>query len=117
METNDYLPDWAMRLSCAVTISDSAGNIIYMNQRSRDTFAEGTDRLIGRSLFECHGERSAAMIRHMLATGTDNSYTIEKRGVRKMIYQTPWRDASGAVAGLVEISMAIPAEMPHYARD
>ena len=53
----------------------------------------------------------------MLVTGESNCYTIEKQGVRKMIYQTPWRDASGAVAGLVEISMVIPEEMPHYVRE
>lgn len=33
-----------------------------------------------------------------------------------MIYQSAWRDSSGAVGGLVEISMVIPAEMPHYVR-
>ncbi len=33
-----------------------------------------------------------------------------------MIYQTPWRDAAGNIAGLVEISMVIPADMPHYIR-
>ncbi len=32
-----------------------------------------------------------------------------------MIYQTAWRD-NGSVAGLVEISMEIPEEMPHYIR-
>ena len=32
-----------------------------------------------------------------------------------MIYQTAWRQ-QGKVAGLVEISMVIPAEMPHYVR-
>lgn len=55
------------------------------------------------------------MIRHMLATGESNAYTITKNGVRKIIYQTPWR-VEGRIAGLVEISMVIPAEMPHYDR-
>ena len=46
----------------------------------------------------------------------DSVYTIEKNGVRKMIYQTPWR-VDGVVGGLAEISMEIPAEMPHHIRN
>ena len=51
-----------------------------------------------------------------VADGGTNVYTIEKNGVRKMIYQTPWR-VDGVVGGLAEISMEIPAEMPHYIRN
>jgi hypothetical protein len=32
-----------------------------------------------------------------------------------MIYQTAWKE-NGKVAGLVEISMIIPEDMPHYIR-
>lgn len=35
--------------------------------------------------------------------------------MKKMICQTAWKQ-DGAVAGLVEISMVIPSEMPHYIR-
>jgi hypothetical protein len=35
--------------------------------------------------------------------------------VKKLIYQTPWMK-DGAFAGLVEISLEIPFEMPHYLR-
>ena len=37
------------------------------------------------------------------------------KGVRKMIYQTAWRER-GEIRGLVEISMELPDEMPHYIR-
>ena len=50
-----------------------------------------------------------------IADGGTNAYTIEKNGVRKMIYQTAWR-VDGIVGGLAEISMEIPADMPHYIR-
>ena len=55
------------------------------------------------------------IIRRLTAEGGSNAYTIEKQGVRKMIYQTAWRTGD-KVGGLVEISMEIPAEMPHYIR-
>lgn len=106
--------EWAEQMNCAVTVCDAEGTILYMNEKSRQTFA-GHGDLIGKNLFECHNEDSKAKIRHMLATGESNSYTISKNGQRKMIYQTPWR-REGKISGMVEISMVIPEEMPHYVR-
>ncbi len=105
---------WAEEAGCAVTVCDTEGTILYMNEKARAAFAKRGD-LIGRNLFDCHNERSRGMIRRMLATGGTNAYTIEKQGTRKMIYQTAWKER-GEVRGLVEISMEIPAEMPHYIR-
>lgn len=112
------VPDWAFRMNCAVTVADADCNIIYMNERSRDTFAHrGGAGLIGHNLMEYHNDNSKAIIRRLLADGGTNVYTIEKHGQRKMIYQTAWRDEAGRVAGLVEISMVIPGQMPHYVRE
>lgn len=116
MEKNE-IPDWAFRANCAVTVADADCNIIYMNERSRATFANrGGAALIGRNLMEFHNDNSKAIIRRLLSEGGTNAYTIEKEGLHKMIYQSAWRDESGRVAGLVEISMVIPAELPHYIR-
>ena len=71
--------------------------------------------MVGQNLLKCHSDKSQAKIRELLETGGTNSYTIEKNGVKKMIYQTAWKQ-DGVVAGLVEISMVIPEEMPHYVR-
>ena len=110
-EIEQVLPEWAMGMGCAITVCDAEGKIIYMNKRSQQTFAKrGGAALIGHSLFD------SEMIRHMLATGDSNCYTIEKEGQRKMIYQTPWRDSKGEVGGLVELSMVIPENPPHYIR-
>lgn len=105
---------WAEETACAVTVCDTEGVILYMNEKARATFAKHGD-LIGTNLFGCHSERSRGIIRRLLAEGGTNAYTIEKEGVRKMIYQTAWK-AGGEVRGLVEISMELPAEMPHYIR-
>lgn len=111
------VPDWAFRMNCAVTVADAACNIIYMNERSRETFAaRGGAALIGHNLMEYHNENSKAIIRRLLADGGTNCYTIEKEGVRKMIFQSAWRDENGLVTGLVELSMIIPDNMPHYVR-
>lgn len=113
----NLLPDWAYGMNCAVTVADANGKIIYMNDRSRATFAaRGGEKLIGTNLMEHHQERSKEIIRRLLAEGGVNCYTIYKEGQKKMIYQTAWKNTDGTVGGLVEISMVIPEEMPHYIR-
>ena len=111
------IPDWAYGMNCAVTVADADCNIIYMNERSRLTFANrGGADLIGHNLMDYHNDNSKAIIRRLLAEGGTNAYTIEKEGVRKMIFQSTWRDEQGKIAGLVELSMIIPENMPHYVR-
>lgn len=111
------LPDWAFGMNCAVTVCDANCKIIYMNQRSRETFAKrGGADLIGHNLMDYHNERSQSIIRKLLEEGGTNAYTIEKQGVRKLIYQTAWHLPDGNVGGLTEISMVIPETLPHYIR-
>lgn len=108
------IPDWAKEMNCAVTVCDCKGVILYMNDKAKDTFASHGD-LVGKNLMGCHSERSKEIIRSLLESGGSNAYTIEKNGLGKMIYQTAWKE-NGVVAGLVEISMVIPSDMPHYVR-
>lgn len=115
MSHESVIPCWAKETNCAITVCDSSLNILFMNDLARKTFASHGDDLIGRNLREFHQERSLKIIDHMLSTGESNCYTIEKNGLHKIIYQTPWRN-DGKIAGLVEISMIVPAELPHYVR-
>ena len=85
-----------------------------MNEKACRTFAKHGN-LIGKNLFACPNPPSQAKIRALLKTGAANASTTEKNGVKKMIYQTAWKQ-DGVVGGLVEISMEIPGEMPHYMR-
>ena len=110
------VPDWARDMNCAITVCDAGGVIIYMNERSRELY-QAHGNLIGFNLMACHNERSRAIIARLLKDGGSNVYTIEKRGVRKLIYQSAWRGDDAAVAGLVEFSIILPQELPHYVRE
>ncbi len=108
--------DWVKDFPGNVTVCDTQGTIVYMNQKAQRTFAaDGGPALIGRSLFGCHPEQAAAKLRALLETQQTNVYTIEKNGVKKLIYQAPWFEG-GEFAGLVELSLEIPFEMPHFVR-
>lgn len=111
---NLTLPDWAKETNCAITVCDADCKIIYMNDKSREVNAKFGNP-VGHNLMDYHGERARGIIRELLASGGVNCYTISKNGGKKMIYQSAWRE-NGRVAGLVEISMEIPDDMPHYVR-
>lgn len=111
--------DWAKGVSFAVTVCDREGFIIYMNDKSKATFAKHGD-LIGNNLKECHSPKSWEIITTLLEKGESNSYTILKNGVKKIIHQTPWYEIGNSASdgsarrlgGLVEISIVIPEETP-----
>ena len=109
--------NWAEELCVAITVSDLSGKIVYMNDRSASTFSkQGGRDLVGRNLKECHQATSWEKITEILNSGNSNCYTIEKGGIKKLIFQAPWYD-HGKPAGLVELSMEIPFLMEHFVRD
>lgn len=107
---------WADEVDYAVTIADCDCKIIYMNSRSRATFCKNGEDLIGRNLMDCHPEHAKVIIRRLLESGGSNAYTITKNRVNKLIFQSAWK-LDGKIAGLVETSMILPADMKHFDRD
>jgi transcriptional regulator with PAS, ATPase and Fis domain len=108
--------EWIEKLDGNVIVSDAQGRIIYMNERALKQYEkDGGSSMIGKDLLECHSESSRKKIMEIMTTGQKNVYTIEKQGQKKIIYQTPWF-ADGEFRGIVELSLAIPAEMPHFVR-
>ncbi|MBP7634624.1 PAS domain-containing protein [Candidatus Ozemobacteraceae bacterium] len=108
--------DWVKEFGGAVTVCDANGVILSMNEKACRTFAkDGGASLVGKSLYDCHPEKARAKIREIMEKRVTNAYTIEKAGVKKLIYQAPWYK-DGAFAGLVELSIEIPFEMPHFVR-
>ena len=57
--------EWANEMNCAVTVCDTKGIILYMNEKACRTFAKHGD-LIGKNLFDCHNPQSQAKIRELL---------------------------------------------------
>ncbi|MBR6878582.1 MAG: hypothetical protein IKM95_04255 [Bacteroidales bacterium] len=106
--------DFFKGVNPAITVSDKDGNVIYQNDSSIEVNGDAR----GRNLEQCHNPKSWAMICHMLEANVSNVYTISKKGKKKLIFQTPWYEEGeeGKPAGLVEFSMILPEEMPHFER-
>ncbi len=107
---------WADELPGAITVCDERGVIVDMNDRAAATYqADGGRALIGADLRACHPERAREKLEALFAGRRPNVYTVRKNGVRKLIYQCPWyRD--GVYAGIVELSLPIPDDVPEFVR-
>lgn len=101
----------------AVTVCNKQALIVFMNKKALSTFEKwGGKTLLGKSLYDCHNPNSCKIIQQILETGVPNTYTIEKNGIKKLIHQSPWYQ-NNKIAGLIEISIELPSEMPHFNRD
>ena len=90
------MPDWVTGFPGSVLVSDLEHTLIWMNDKAAASYeSQGGRALIGRGLGACHNERSRGIMDRMLEDGKPNVYTIEKKGVKKIIYQTAWRNGEG----------------------
>ena len=108
--------DWVKEFPAAITVCDEEGIIIDMNDKAARTYEkDGGRKLIGSNVLDCHPEPARTKTERLLAAREKNVYTIEKNGVKKLIYQSPWY-FHGEYAGFLEISLEIPFELPHFIR-
>jgi DUF438 domain-containing protein len=115
-ELDNLMMNWLKELPIAITVCDKDGIILEMNDKSAKTFeSDGGYALLGTNALDCHPARARAIFEKMMAEQKRNVYTIEKNGVKKLIYQTPWYQ-NGEYAGFVEFSLEIPFELPHFVR-
>ena len=109
--------DFIDKIECGITVSDENGVITYMNDKSAEIFLnDGGRNLIGKSMYDCHSENSNNQIQAMMSLGSSNIYSIEKNGKKKLICQYAYPTNSDKY-GLVEISIELPQEIPHFKRD
>ena len=101
-------------VNATLTVSDTAGNILYSNDKTKAD-ADGKNTLIGANLLDCHPEPALTKLLGLMERQETNVYTIDKAGKKKLIYQTPWYE-DGVYRGFIELSLVIPFEMPHFHR-
>ena len=108
---------WFKEFPGAITVTDAEGIIVAMNEESTALFEGygGTD-LIGKNVLDCHSGDSRAKLEKMYLSPQKNVYTIKKNGQMRLIYQSPYF-IEGKFAGLVELGLEIPDEIPHFNRD
>jgi transcriptional regulator with PAS, ATPase and Fis domain len=108
---------WVQEFPASLTVCDPNGIILEMNNRAVKNYQEqGGIKLLGTNMLDCHTEPARTKTQRLLEARQANVYTIEKRGAKKLIYQTPWFK-DGKYCGFVELSLELPVQMPHFVRD
>jgi hypothetical protein len=108
--------EWIAEFPGAITVCDLHGIVLEMNDKAAAAYRKfGGKALIGKSIIECHPEPARTRFLNLLQTGERNVYTIEKNGIRKLIYQAPWI-RNNQRCGIVELSLEIPCDLPHFVR-
>ncbi len=107
---------WVKGFPGAITVCNREGIILEMNDKAALVFEQdGGKKLIGSNLLDCHPEPARSKLQQMMETQQANVYTIEKKGQKKLIYQTPWYQ-DGLYCGFVELSLEIPFDLSHFVR-
>jgi transcriptional regulator with PAS, ATPase and Fis domain len=108
--------NWIKYFKGAFTVCNKDGIIVEMNEQAKKTFeSNGGDKLLGTNIFDCHPEPSKSILKDIIENKRTNVYTIEKNNVKKLIYQAPIIE-NGEYKGIVELSLEIPFDMPHFVR-
>ena len=108
--------DYFEEVDVAVTVCAKDGTILVMNGKSRKTnLRPGQESILGQNVLDCHPEPARSLLEDMLRNPRTNVYTVEKEGLKKLIFQTPWYD-EGEYAGFMELSMVLPENIPHRVR-
>lgn len=108
--------EWIEEFPAAITVCDPNGILLEMNDKAAMSYkADGGRALIGKNMLECHPDPARGKTERLLAAHAKNVYTIEKNGLRKLIFQSPWYK-KGEYAGFVELSLEIPGDIPHFVR-
>jgi PAS domain-containing protein len=93
---------------CAVVICSLDHTIIYMNPAAAGYYAKhGGDMLVGRSILDCHNERSVEIIKKVtgwFGESTENNivYTFHNEKQNKDVYMVALRDDEGQLIGYYE---------------
>jgi len=107
---------WIKEFPGSIVLCDPDGIILEMNDKGAQSHEEdGGYALIGKNLFDCHPDPARGKLERLMAGRKTNVYTIEKNGVKKLVYQSPWT-VEGKYAGFVELVVEIPFELPHFIR-
>jgi transcriptional regulator with PAS, ATPase and Fis domain len=108
---------WVQEYPGAVTVCDAQGTIIGMNATAVKNFEkDGGETLVGQNVLDCHPEPARTKLKEIMDGQKTNVYTIQKGGVKKLIYQAPWYN-EGRYSGVVELSLEVPFDLPHFIRE
>jgi PAS domain-containing protein len=108
MELFPYFKSMMEEDHCAVVICNLDHEIIYMNPAADAHYQKyGGKSLVGKSLLDCHNEKSGEQIRKVVqwfgeSREHNRIYTFHNEKQNKDVYMIALRDADGTLIGYYE---------------
>lgn len=108
MELSKFFKSVLEQDSCAAVICNLEHEIIYMNPAAKAKYQKyGRGELVGKSLFDCHNDRSVEMIQKVLdwfgeSREHNRIYTFRNEKENRDVYMIALRDEDGALIGYYE---------------
>ena len=88
--------EWIKEFPAAITVCDDEGIILEMNDKAaKDIRTDGGYKLNWHEHARLSPGLSREKTERLLAARVKNVYTIEKNGIKKLIYQSPWYKEGG----------------------
>jgi len=108
---------WIQEFSGAIIVCDTEGIILEMNDQAIRRFQDqGGKELLGSNLSGCHPEPFRTNVKKLMEQQKVNVLSIEKDGIAKLVYQTPWY-VDGKYSGFVAIEIVLPSSMQQFISD
>ena len=106
MELSQFFKSIIDQDRAAVVICNLQHQIIYMNPAAQMQYSKHGD-LTGKSLLDCHSDKSNEMIKKVVAWFSENAdnniiYTFHNEKQNKDVYMVALRDESGELIGYYE---------------
>lgn len=100
-------PNWAKELDAVITVCNTQGIIIEMNDKSIQHFnSYGGANLIGQNLLDCHPEPSKSLLKSLMQSRDSNTYIAGNAPHQRLITQKPWYE-NGEYCGFIEIQIEL----------
>ena len=74
MENNIF--DFFKEINVSITISDTEGNVLYMNDKSKSVFSD----MVGKNMMNCHKQSSQETIKRLISEKETPARMLEKYG-------------------------------------
>lgn len=111
MEADMDSPDWVTEFPAAVTVCDTDGIILHMNDRAADLFSKaGGFGLIGRNVLDCHPAKVHSSVKHHLESRETYILSVRENDRPRIVYGAPWY-IDGEYRGFVELSFDIVSKI------
>ena len=108
MELNAFFKSIVETDDAPIVICDLEHTIIYMNPTAKERYAKrGGGALVGKSLLDCHNERSNEIIRNTVQSFAENRditkvHTFYNPKENKDVYMVALRNDKGELIGYYE---------------